>query len=620
MRIAIISNVNGGLGLQCEYQLLRTFLEELGHEVIGLQYDEPLPEGLSPCALSISLETVARHLLSVAPVNFLFVNCEWFTQDLIPVVKRHFSKVFAKTNEAQRILEGIFPGMVYCAGFLSRDQFVPEVARERRFLHAGGNGALRNTVAVIDAWRWKQNGEGIGAELTIISKKLAGVEVPEGVTVLDWISEEELKRLQNSHAFHLHPSGTEGYGQALHESLSVNAAILTVDAAPMNEIASIAALIPSTGTSSFGLATVHEVSALDIHVAAKKMLAEEYLPISWETPPRIEWMNDNELFKDIFVRHLEGLEPTITTPREKLYREFVGQKRIAFLGNFAHSFCTESDLAWSFEHLGHEVVRVPEDKGTIAELQSAALDADMFLWVHTHGWDSITHEQMLAFLKFLKEHEIPSVFFHLDRYFGIPEREERIGVDPCWKCDFCFTADGGNDEHFWARGVNHIWLPPGIVERGIHYGFPRGDLRCDVAFVGAGAGYHPCYPFRTELLEFLSARYGSRFKHFQGIREQQLNDVYASAKVCIGDHIFAGVPKYWSDRLPDAAGRGAFLIYPRTEGMTIPCPTYTPQNLLDLGEQIDRWLELPVERRAIVRECMEHIREHDTYTIRVRRI
>ena len=311
MRIAIISNVNGGLGLQCEYQLLRTFLEELGHEVIGLQYDEPLPEGLPPCALSISLETVARHLLSVAPVNFLFVNCEWFTQDLIPVVKRHFSKVFAKTNEAQRILEGIFPGMVYCAGFLSRDQFVPEVARERRFLHAGGNGALRNTVAVIDAWRWKQNGEGIGAELTIISKKLAGVEVPEGVTVLDWISEEELKRLQNSHAFHLHPSGTEGYGQALHESLSVNAAILTVDAAPMNEIASIAAFIPSTGTSSFGLATVHEVSALDIHVAAKKMLAEEYLPISWETPPRIEWMNDNELFKDIFVRHLEELRAVI---------------------------------------------------------------------------------------------------------------------------------------------------------------------------------------------------------------------------------------------------------------------------------------------------------------------
>jgi hypothetical protein len=608
------------LGLQCEYQLLRAFLEELGHEVHGLQYDEPLPEGFPACELCISLETVSRHLLSVAPIHWLFSNPEWFTQDLIPVVKRHFMRVFAKTNEAQAILEKIFPGMVYCAGFLSRDQFDPEIARERKFLHVGGNSALRNTAAVLDAWRWKQNGESIGAELTIISKKLADVELPDGVTVLDWVSEEELKRLQNSHAFHLHPSGTEGYGQALHESLSVNAAILTVDAPPMSEVASIAAHVPATGTSFFGLATIHEVSALDIHVAAKKMMNEEYLPISWETPPRIEWMNDNELFKDILQSHLEGLQPATIRPREKLHREFPDQKRVAFLGNFAHSFCTESDLAWSLEHLGHEVIRVPEDKGTIAELQASVLDADMFLWVHTHGWDSITHEQMCGFLKFLKERGIPSVFFHLDRYFGIPEREERIGVDPCWKCDFVFTADGGNDENFWARGVNHFWMQPGIVERGIHFGFPRGDLRCDVAFVGAGAGYHACYPFRAELLTFLHARYGPRFKHFEGVREQQLNDVYASAKVCIGDHIFAGVPRYASDRLPETCGRGGFLLYPRFEGLTIPCATYKAQDLKDLGEQIDRWLEQPVERRAIVKECMEHVRMHDTYTHRVAEI
>lgn len=620
MRIAIISNIVGGLGLQVEYQLLRTFLEELGHEVHGLQYDEPLPKDFLACDLSISLETVARHLLSVAPTHWLWPNAEWFTQDLIPVVKRHFSRVFVKTLEADKIFEPIFPKKVCCSGFLSRDQFDPEIARERKFLHVGGNSALRNTTAIIDAFRWKQNGEGVGAGLTIISQKLKGVDIPPGVTVLERVTEEELKQLQNSHAFHLHPSGTEGFGQAMHESLSVSAAILTVDAAPMNEMSSVAALVPSTGTSHFGLATVHEVSALDIHIAAKKMLAEEYLPISWETPPRIEWINDNELFKDIVESNLKALQPTKARPVEKVHREFPGQKRIAFLGNFAHSFCTESDLAWSLEHLGHEVIRVPEDKGTIPELQSAALDADMFLWVHTHGWDSITHEQMFEFLEFLRKRGIPSVFFHLDRYFGIPEREERIGVDPCWRCDYCFTADGGNDEKFMARGVNHFWMEPGIVERAIHYGFPRGDLRCDVAFVGAGAGYHPCYPFRTELMEFLEAKYGGRFKHFQGVRESQLNDVYASAKVCVGDHIFAGVTKYWSDRLPDATGRGAFLIYPRTEGMTIPCPTYEPQNVHDLGVQIDRWLELPGERRAIVGECMDHVREHDTYTMRVQRI
>ena len=484
MRIAICSNINGGLGLQCEYQLLRAYLEELGHEVHGLQYDAPLPENFPVCELSISLETVSRHLFSVAPIRWLWVNPEWFTQDLIPVVKRNFVKVFAKTNEAQRILEGIFPGMTFCLGFLSRDQYDPTIARERRFLHVGGNSSLRNTTAITDAFRWKQNGEGIGAELTIISQKLKGVELPANVTVLERVSEEELKRLQNSHAFHLHPSGTEGYGAALHESLSVNAAILTVDGPPMNEIACVSAWVRPTGKSSFGLATIYEVSAIDIHVAAKKMLEMELLPIAWETPPRVEWENDNELFKDILKSHLDGLRPEIVaTGPTRVHREFVGQKRIAFLGNFSHSFCTESDLAWSLEHLGHEVIRVPEDKSTIQELQGAVCDADLFMFVHTHGWQVAPDEEMFRFMECLKERGIPSVGYHLDRYWGIPEREERIGKTPFWKCSHLFTADGGNQEKFLERGVNHHYLQPAVVERGVHYGFPRGDLFCDVGFV-----------------------------------------------------------------------------------------------------------------------------------------
>ena len=105
MRIAIISNISNGIGLEVEYKLLRAFLEELGHQVHGLQYDAPLPEDLPACDLGISLETVSRHLLSAAPTHWLFPNPEWFANDLIPVVKRHFSKVLTKTREAQRIFE-----------------------------------------------------------------------------------------------------------------------------------------------------------------------------------------------------------------------------------------------------------------------------------------------------------------------------------------------------------------------------------------------------------------------------------------------------------------------------------------------------------------------------------
>jgi hypothetical protein len=244
----------------------------------------------------------------------------------------------------------------------------------------------------------------------------------------------------------------------------------------------------------------------------------------------------------------------------------------------------------------------------------------MFLFVHTHSWNPIPDQEMFRFLDYLKKREIPSVFFHLDRYWGIPEREERIGIDPCWKCDFAFTADGGNQEKFWARGVNHYYSPPAIVERAIHYGFPRTDLRCDVGFVGAGAGYHSLYPFRTQLLQYLEQRYRGRFKHFEGIREAVLNDAYASIKVCVGDNIFSGAPHYASDRLPETIGRGGFLVYPRFEGLTIPCPTYKAQDLADLGEQIDIWLQVPVSRREIQKVCMEHVRAHDTYTHRIKEI
>lgn len=632
MRVAIISNLSNGIGLETEYRLLRAYLETLGHEVVGLQYDAPAPDDLPQFDLSISLETVSRHLLHVAPVNWLFVNPEWFAQDLIPVVKKHFQKVFAKTIEAQRIIGELFPDKVCYCGFLSRDQYDPEIGRERKFLHVGGNGALRNTTAILDAWRWTKDGEPIGAELTIVSQKLKGMELPPGVTVLERVSEEELKHLQNSYAFHLYPSGTEGYGQSLHEAMSVNATILVTEAPPMSEIASAAAFVPSTGTSSFGLATVHEVSALDVHAAVKGMLRLENLAISWQNPPREEWRQDNELFKESFAEHLSELNKSLV--RESMIgntyghnifdnshrREFIGQRRVAFLGNFAHSFCTESDLAWSFEHLGHEVVRVAEDKGSIQELQAAVLDADMFLWVHTHGWDNVADLEMSGFLGWLRDRRIPSVFYHLDKYWQIPDREERIGVDPCWQCDYVYTADGGFQQEFISRGVNHRWLPPAVVERAVHHGFPRGDLRCDVAFVGAYNSYHREYPFRIKMIDSLKLKYGPRFKLFEGVREGQLNDVYASAKVVVGDSIFAGTPFYWSDRLPETCGRGGFLLFPRIEGMTIPCATYAPQDLDDLIEQIDRWLELPAERRAIVEECMEHVRQNDTYTHRVREV
>ena len=53
------------------------------------------------------------------------------------------------------------------------------------------------------------------------------------------------------------------------------------------------------------------------------------------------------------------------------------------------------------------------------------------------------------------------------------------------------------------------------------------------------------------------------------IRNHDLNRLYASVKVCVGDSLCPGFnhPRYWSDRLPETIGRGGFIIHPRIEGI-----------------------------------------------------
>jgi hypothetical protein len=115
--------------------------------------------------------------------------------------------------------------------------------------------------------------------------------------------------------------------------------------------------------------------------------------------------------------------------------------------------------------------------------------------------------------------------------------------------------------------------------------------RCDVGFVGA-KDYHAEYPFRRELVDWLEKQYVGRFRHITDLRGHGLNDFYASCSVVVGDCIFAGVPRYWSDRVPETVGRHGFLVHPKVEGLDIPHWGYEPQNLESLGETIEDCLSM----------------------------
>lgn len=296
--------------------------------------------------------------------------------------------------------------------------------------------------------------------------------------------------------------------------------------------------------------------------------------------------------------------------------------KIVFLGNFSVPFSTESHHKWTWERMGHQVVALQENKSTTDEILEACKGAQVFQYTHTHQWQTPGSILLVEMLERIRDLGVKSFAYHLDVYFGLEawdHRDSQVGKHPEWKVDHFFSTVGNRDADYKARGVNHHWLPPGVVEYGCTEGHRQTGLMTDVAFVGS-VNYHPEYPFRPKLVAALQSHYGPRFRVFNGYREQALNDLYASVKVVVGDHCFAGEPKYWSDRAPETCGRGGFIVYPRTDGLCIPTATYEPQNVNDLIIQIDHYLKFPEEREEIRRRCFRHVREHDTYTHRLQEV
>ena len=607
MRIVIVSNIENAIGLQRDFELLRDFLSP-GHEVVGLQYDRALPDGIGEFQLAIFLEVIPRNMLELAPVRWAFLNPEFATPDIVKIAQRHIHKVFAKTHEAKRIFDEVFTGKAHYVGFMARDNYDPSIPKENRFLNVSGNSSVRGAQEVLDAWKWTLDGKALSAHLTIVSDALHNKmpEVPRNVTLLGRVSDVELRILQNLCRFHLFPAGTEGYGHSIHESLGVNATLLVTDAPPFDEIES-AFRIPAVGKHKSNLADIYEVSALDIYNAVNDLLEIGNHAVT----SREEFLKGNEEFKKAFSAHLEESNPRPVAP---VIRTKGQGLQIAFIGNFKASESTENMLRWALEEgLGHDVEMLQENEVNLAAIRSAMEFSDLLFWVRTPGWLRVSDREMLELLESAK---IPTVSVHLDKFFGIPEREALIGVHPFWRTNFCFTADGSRDDDFKARNVNHFWMRPAVSEVYCHPGQPWDMYKCDVGFVGARE-YHSEYPFRKQLVEFLEKTYGDRFKHITGLRGHGLNDFYSSCRVTVGDHIFAGIPRYHSDRAPETAGRGGFLLYPETEGLLIPCATYKPQNIDDLYWQIEFWLDHEKERREKIKECMEHVRAHDTWTDRM---
>lgn len=307
--------------------------------------------------------------------------------------------------------------------------------------------------------------------------------------------------------------------------------------------------------------------------------------------------------------------------------------KIAMLGNFRVGFTTENDLLWSFMRLGHEVVSMQEDEWTTDEILERCQDTkpDLLLYIHTHTW--VTHGSFdldTLWLR-LETEGVITASFHLDYWRGLA-REKDVGTHPFWRTKYVFTADGGSNTWYRSKGINHFWLPAGVVERDCYYGRPMEQYQHDVIFVGS-RNYHAEWQYRPQLVDWLQETYGTRFAHYGNdgrgtIRQDDLNRLYASAKVVVGDSLCLNFKHqdYWSDRVTETMGRGGFLIHPRVKGLEKFYKDkehfigYDYGNFAELKNLIDHHIDDYVARERIRLAGHVHVKRNHTYTNRMEQL
>lgn len=297
--------------------------------------------------------------------------------------------------------------------------------------------------------------------------------------------------------------------------------------------------------------------------------------------------------------------------------------RVTFLGNFQVPYSSETHHAASLESLGHHVVRLQEPEATVDNILTEALNSDMFVWVHTHGWNTPGIELVLARLR---EERIPTITYHLDLWMGL-ERQRDMRSGPYWDIDHFFTVDKLMAD--WLNEntpVKGHFLPAGVFDKECYISAEPSPHANDVIFVGSRR-YHPEWLWRPQLIDWLRETYGTRFTHIGGdgdtgtLRGDELNRAYANSKVAVGDTLCLGFtyPYYASDRLFEAPGRGGFQIFPRIHGLQEWFTDGETIRLFDYGDfdqlkiLIDYYLANDAEREQIRVAGHEHVVDHHTY-------
>lgn len=300
---------------------------------------------------------------------------------------------------------------------------------------------------------------------------------------------------------------------------------------------------------------------------------------------------------------------------------------ITFLGNFEVDYSSESQHAITLESMGHHVIRLQEGKASGEDVLENALQSDIFVWIHTHGWVT-PGQDMGDVLDILKGYSVPTLTYHLDLWKGL-EREKDLEEDPFYKqIGHFFATDKLMCDWFNENTeVKGHYLPAGVFGKEAMM-LDKSERKVpEVVFVGS-KGYHPEWPYRPKLIDWLHETYADNFGHYSGEeialglkRGLHLNQLLADTKVVVGDSLVLNFdyPYYWSDRVYEIMGRGGFLIMPYIKGLDDYFEDgkhlvfYEFGDFKDLKNKIDFYLENDNAREYIRKQGFELVKKKHTY-------
>lgn len=222
--------------------------------------------------VNVMLEHVWLQYLSSAPINVAVPNPEWFDRHDCRFLAE-VDSVWAKTGYTSELFRALGCSTTFI-GFDSEDRYEHATPRQRTYFHLAGKSTMKGTDRLLRVWQrhpeWPR--------LILVQHSDRGATPPVAPNIdarIGYLTDAELRRLQNESVFHLCLSLTEGWGHYIVEAMSVGAVTVTVDARPMNELvgADRGVLVPYRATGTQRLATTYQFDEAGLEAAIARTLA-----------------------------------------------------------------------------------------------------------------------------------------------------------------------------------------------------------------------------------------------------------------------------------------------------------------------------------------------------------